>query len=238
MNLKLEHLGAQSIVYDADRIRQPHPRLFDPAWWQGRGQVVGTASGRGDVLLLDGVLGPAVLRRYLRGGWAARVSHDRYVYTGTQRSRPFREVQLLARLEARSLPVARPLAGLCDRRGLVYRGALLMQRILPAEPLAELISALPAMHPAWPAIGRCIRRFHDADVVHADLNARNILVQPEATIYLIDFDRARISHRSMPRPRAGLQRLARSLRKCWPVELAEQFEPCWKKLIQGYNAAL
>lgn len=238
MNLKLEHLGTQSIVYDADRIRQPHPRLFDPAWWQDSGQVVGTASGRGDVLLLDGALGPAVLRPYLRGGWAARVSHDRYLFTGTQRSRPFREVHLLARLKARSLPVARPLAGLCDRHGLIYRGALLMQRIGLAEPLAELIPHLPVTHPAWAAIGRCIRRFHDANVVHADLNARNILVQPEATIYLIDFDRARISRRPMHRPRASLDRLSRSLSKCWPVQLAEQFEPCWKKLIQGYNAAL
>ena len=238
MNLKLEHISAQSIVYDADRIQCPDPRIFHPDWWQEVGQVAGKASGRGDTLFLDGPLGPAVLRPYLRGGLASRVSYDGYLYTGLQRSRPFREVRLLAWLSKRSLPVPRPLAGLCDRRGLIYRGALLMQRILPAEPLADLIGRLPPTHPAWPAIGRCIRRFHDAGVVHADLNARNILVQGEGTIYLIDFDRARISHRSQRMSRASLERLSRSLGKCWPSAQAGLRQSCWARLIQGYNTPL
>jgi 3-deoxy-D-manno-octulosonic acid kinase len=29
----------------------------------------------------------------------------------------------------------------------------------------------------WRATGACIRRFHEEGVVHADLNARNILIR-------------------------------------------------------------
>jgi 3-deoxy-D-manno-octulosonic acid kinase len=224
-----------AIVYDADRVTQPGPELFDREYWEGQGRVVGQAQGRGSALLLETPFGAAVLRQYLRGGWPAQVSDDLYLYTGFERSRPLREFHMLARLVAMGLPVPAPLAAMCARHGAFYRGWLLMQRILPVTTLAE--SLVPRMGDSalWRATGAAIRRFHGAGVVHADLNARNILVGENDAIHLIDFDRARISVGDDPAFTANLKRLRRSLDKLWPEAFREHIDACWSELLAGYG---
>ena len=51
----------------------------------------------------------------------------------------------------------------------------------------------------WIAIGRCIRRFHDLGVCHADLNAHNMLLNEDAKVYMIDFDQCQLRHRAVAR---------------------------------------
>ena len=85
MKIRSHKQGTLAIVYDADRVHQPEPELFEPNYWERQGRVVGQAVGRGRTLLLDTPFGPAVLRQYLRGGWPARFSRDRYLFTGLER---------------------------------------------------------------------------------------------------------------------------------------------------------
>jgi len=237
MNLKLEQAGSRAILYDADSIPQPVPELFDPGWWRHQGRLVGEAAGRGRALLLDTPFGPAVLRPYRRGGWAARISRDRYGYTGLERSRPMRETRMLARLRRQGLPVPEPLAGLCQRHGLYYTGALLTRRIEPAETLADRLESLNPANAVWAEAGKVIRRLHEAGVVHADLNARNVLVGSDGSVHVLDFDRARIAPGAGRSFRANLERLKRSLVKLWPEGRGEMLEPSWERLVQGYGAA-
>jgi 3-deoxy-D-manno-octulosonic acid kinase len=227
--------GSLLIVYDAEAIQHPGPTLFDPAHWQARGAVAGQAEGRGSAWLLDTPFGPAVLRRYLRGGAVARVSHDRYLFTGWQRSRPIAEFHALERLHSAGLPVPAPLAACVKRRGLRYTGSLLTRRIPDAMPLADLLAGDDPASPLWARVGACVRRFHEAGLVHADLNARNILVGAGETVYLIDFDRARIRPGAEDGFRRNLARLRRSLEKLWPPALpAERLDACWRELERGY----
>jgi 3-deoxy-D-manno-octulosonic acid kinase len=228
---------AQVIVYDADRIQQPGPELFDAAHWEARSAVAGQAVGRGRTLLLDTEYGPAVLRQYLRGGWPARLSRDLYLFTGYQRSRPLAEFHMLAELSDLGLPVPVPLAALCARQGLWYRGCLMMERILQVTPLADLIAEHLDDDSLWRRCGAVIRRFHAAGVVHADLNARNILVGQGPAIHLVDFDRARLAATDAAAFRANLARLRRSLEKLWPEPRRERLEGCWKQLLGGYAQA-
>jgi 3-deoxy-D-manno-octulosonic acid kinase len=228
---------SQVIVYDADRIQQPGPELFDPAHWERRAAVVGRAVGRGRTLLLETEFGPAVLRPYLRGGWPARVSRDRYLFTGYARSRPLAEFRMLTELCGMGLPVPAPLAALCARQGLWYRGCLLMERILQAAPLADLIAERADDGSLWRCCGAVIRRFHAAGVVHADLNARNILVGQGQEVHLIDFDRARVAEGDAAAFRANLARLRRSLEKLWPEPLRARLDDCWNQLLGGYGQA-
>lgn len=236
MKIRSHKQDSQVIVYDADRIQEPSPILFDPEHWQRLGQVAGMAVGRGSALLLDADFGPAVLRQYLRGGWAARVSRDRYLFTGFDRSRPLTEFGLLAKLTAAGLPVPEPLAALCARQGLTYRGWLLTRRIPAVVPLADRLAESSTDTALWRRMGRVIRRFHNAGVVHADLNARNILLGSDDTIHLVDFDRARISSDN-PRAFAGnLMRLKRSLQKLWPSAQRGRLDGCWGELLLGYGS--
>jgi 3-deoxy-D-manno-octulosonic acid kinase len=242
MNLQFEQAGARAIVYDAECIQQPGAHLFDPEHWRKLNAVVGTAPGRGNALMLNTPFGPAVLRACLRGGWAARFSRDRYVYTGFRRSRPLLEARVLEKLLRMGMPVPQPLAAQCLRSGFSYTGALLTRRIMPASSLADLLENLSEDNPCWLRTGHCIRRFHDIGLVHPDLNARNILVnrpadEPES-IYLVDFDGAYICADATRLFRSNLKRLRRSLLKLWPAQAASDMESCWKQLIIGYNTGI
>lgn len=222
------------IVYDAELIQQPGVHLFAADAWERSGSVVGQAPGRGTALFLETVFGPAVLRHYLRGGWAAHISRDRYLYTGLERSRPIAEFQMLARLYKQGLPVPRPLAAQCAREGLFYSGDLMTTRLLNVLPLADLPGSQQADPEMWLTTGACLRRFHDQGVVHADLNARNILIGGDNCVYLIDFDRARIRAGAQNLFEANLKRLHRSLQQFLGREALAQ---SWRYLQRGYQQA-
>ena len=242
MNLKCTQSGAAVIVYDGDVLDQPDPQLFQAAYWHSRSAVRAEARGRGNALVLDTDFGPAVLRNYRRGGWASKVSSGRYLYTGFGRSRPVVEFRLLARLLEMGLPVPQPLAGLCLRHGLAYSAALLTREVPRTRTLADFLVKLDSEHPLWHEVGACVRRFHDAGVVHADLNARNILLsETEAgknVVYLVDFDRGRIGQPNKRASAANLRRLKRSLVKLWPNDELSGLEQRWSQLVRGYRSAL
>jgi len=237
LNTRTHKQDSLVIVYDAECIPHPEPHLFEPEYWAGKGAVAGEAQGRGKALLLETDFGPAVLRQYLRGGWAARVSRDRYHFSGFRRSRPVLEFGLLETLSAADLPVPAPLAAMCVRDGSFYTGWLLMRRIMNVTPLADLVESHREDPVLWSKTGAAIRRFHDFGLIHADLNARNILVGESDHIHLIDFDRARIRKGEARAFGANLRRLHRSLQKLWPRSFRNFLQPCWSALLEGYDEA-
>ncbi len=189
------------------------PIVFDVRALRERGLVTGT-SGGGRAGATFFTLGGAslVLRPYRRGGAVRHLSPDRYVSLGLERSRAMREFALLLELERLELPAPRAYAARRTSHGVLESGALVTYR-LPGRTLAERIAA--GEHVPWADIGRCIARFHRAGVVHADLNAHNVLVADEAPgVFLIDFDRGRILGGGAGRAaEANVTRLRRSLVK-------------------------
>ncbi|HSH47581.1 MAG TPA: 3-deoxy-D-manno-octulosonic acid kinase [Halomonas sp.] len=219
------------ILYDAQRLCDaeglPHigPEHFQPDYWQVRGGVLGEAPGRGTSVFINPAAlsetdepcivdqGEAwVLRPYRRGGMVARLSRRHYLWTGLERTRAFRELRLLARLYGESLPVPRPVAAAVFREGAVWSGALITVRIPEARALADLLMDHAADTALLERVGGVIRRFHAAGLDHVDLNARNLLVDAQRQVWLIDLDRCRL--RSDGAWKAGnLRRLRRSLVK-------------------------
>ncbi len=201
-----------AILYDPRRVAEPGAQLFDPTHWRERGALRELAAGRGSILLIEDASRSWVLRRYLRGGFAARFARDRYLWLGEDRTRSFEELRLLAALHARGLPVPAPVAARYVRGALTYRAELVTERLAGARSLEAVLAAGQMDDARWTAIGRCLRRFHDAGVQHADLNARNIMLGEGREVWVLDFDRGRLrapgawSHRA-------LDRLARSLEK-------------------------
>jgi 3-deoxy-D-manno-octulosonic acid kinase len=228
--------GNAAIVYDADVLPvgdRPLVDLFDPAHWSAVGAVSGEAPGRGSSLFLETGFGPAVLRRYLRGGMVARVSRDRYLFRGVEASRPFREFHVLRRMAADGLRVPEPLAALCEREGPFYRAALLTRRIAPARALPDHF-ADEAFD--WRRLGAELRAFFEAGMAHADLNARNILVHDETgAAWVIDLDASRYEPARPVDGEGQLARLHRSLEKLWPPGPgAPDLGECWAALREGY----
>ncbi|MCW4152043.1 3-deoxy-D-manno-octulosonic acid kinase [Halomonas sp. 18H] len=235
MRLATFRVGKTGILYDAsslcdaDGTPQITPELFDPAHWRQHDRVLGEAPGRGVSLFLKAGNEAWVLRPYRRGGLVARLSPDRYLWSGAERSRAFREMRLTAQLHEQGLPVPRPVAARVTRHGLTYEAALITVRLPGARALADCLDE--ADYALLQRVGRTIRRFHDAGLDHVDLNARNLLVDPEANIWLIDLDRCRL-RRPGRWQRANLTRLERSLHKQLPPDIASH---ATRQIQHGYG---
>lgn len=221
MPLAIRHVDAVSLLYDPRRADSPPgmtpspmgPRTFDPQAWRDAGRVTGEAPGRGASLFLDAGAGREwVLRPYRRGGLIARLSARRYLWTGLERTRAFRELRLTADLHQRGLPVPAPVAAAVTRHGLTYEAALITERIPGARALASRLETAKADEALLRRVGTTIRRFHDAGLDHVDLNVRNLLVDEDGAVWLIDLDRCRLRPKGAWQA-ANLARLARSLAK-------------------------
>lgn len=214
------------ILHDADSLcdapgrHQIDPALFTAEYWREQGLVVGEAPGRGSSLFLQATPTKQwVLRPYRRGGMAAKLSEKRYLWGGAERTRAFRELRLTATLFEQGLPVPRPVASCVTRYGLTYEAAFITVRIAGAKALAELLVNNLADEALMQQVGVMIRRFHQAGLDHVDLNARNILIDPTGTPWLIDLDRCRLRAAGKWQG-ANLGRLERSLKKFTASEAA------------------
>jgi 3-deoxy-D-manno-octulosonic acid kinase len=178
--------------------------------------------------------GDWVLRHYHRGGFPARFNRDLYLWTGLERSRPWREWRLLAGLYKEGLPVPQPVAAQVRPFGPFYRGDLITRRIPDSGSLAERLAADGAERIPWSELGRCLRRFHAKGVFHADLNAHNLLLDSSGGIYLIDFDRGERRTQANAWQEANLERLCRSLRKVSTDDAAAGRG--WTALLDAYHS--
>lgn len=226
-----------AVIHDPERLGETAvPQWFDPAWWREASRLRESARGRGEVHVVETPAGRAVLRHYRRGGLAARVSDDAYVYTGGERTRPFREFRVLADAHRRGLPVPAPLAARYVRRGPFYRADILVSAIERAETLAQRLARGAAV--PWDSIGATLGRLHAAGLYHADLNAHNVMLDDAARVWIVDFDRA---ERREPRRRwqhANLRRLHRSLLKLGAPERVEAFASRAWPLLEAAHARI
>jgi 3-deoxy-D-manno-octulosonic acid kinase len=220
------------IVYDAARMRKPEVAMFSREYWESRNALEEFAGGRGSVSALRAPEGDWILRHYRRGGFAAKISSDRYLWRGANATRSFREWRLLAQLQRLGLPVPAPVAARFERNGLLYRADIITVRLPNAVTLAQAIRGGALDATTWRRIGHTIARFHAAGVQHADLNANNIMLV-DAAVYLLDFDRGRIRVRGSWEADV-LARLKRSLEKVRAQDAATQFgQGDWQALIEG-----
>lgn len=204
---------------------------FVPEYWGAKASMV-DSGGRGGAWFISNAGKQLVLREYLRGGFASHLSRRTYTYTGEHNVRSFSEFRVLKRLLNMALPVPVPVAAWYRKISPIqYQAAIIIERIQGAKPLADGVDSLN--DDDWHALGQTIRRFHDADVRHADLNCFNVLIVGR-DFFLIDFDKGSIMP---PGSRTkwktdNLNRFARSLRKVAGDTAVNRF---WSTFLNGYE---
>ncbi len=215
--------------------------------WAATADGAERMSGRGAVYSVpapapgpDGRMRWAV-RHYQRGGWLASGLGDRYLRT--RHTRPLRE--LWASVEARSRGIRTPavVAGAVYRAGAFYRADLVTGLVPGAVDLAETVFGASSPHHATKALaatGRLLRDLQDARVLHADLNAKNVLLVKEGEhlrAHVVDLDRCTILPLdSRPPPEAMRLRLERSLHKLGRERRQPLNESQWDALAAGFEA--
>ena len=181
--------------------------------------------GRGSIRTLRGVVldgSRVVVRHARRGGLVGRVVPDTFF----GRCRPFRELLVAEKARNLGIPTAEIVAAVRRRTlGPFYRGDVYTKELTGAIDLLDYLTSLTqrrdprslrAKRDTLREAGRIVRVAHDAGLLHADLQLKNILVRHEdkPVIFLIDLDKARWYERLPHSLRMmNLLRLARSAAK-------------------------
>ncbi|WP_417646447.1 lipopolysaccharide kinase InaA family protein, partial [Klebsiella pneumoniae] len=88
-------------------------------------------------------------------------------------TRSFAEFHLLQRLYEVGLPVPKPIAARIQKGklGICYQADILTEKIENAQDLTALLQTQTLPKETWRQIGRLIRKLHDLQICHTDLNA-------------------------------------------------------------------
>jgi 3-deoxy-D-manno-octulosonic acid kinase len=223
---------------------------FKPRYWLARDAVIARHTGRGAAIGFECEGRRYLLRHYLRGGLAAAISAERYLWLGESRTRPVEELKLTLRLHADGMPVPRPVAIRYEQSGPAYTADIITDYLPGTRTLAACLAAGDVGFPTWAAIGRTLRSFHEWGLDHGDLNAHNILLRGDDEVFLIDFDKARLrraarlrdAHPFAVRRRspglwadANMARLRRSLDALQDRSTAPRFDDAqWQCLLTSW----
>ncbi len=234
INVCERHEGADYFIFDENHQETFTPSLFSPAFLSEHNCLVSTnMQGRGSAWAFHWQDQNYVLRHYRRGGLPAKVNKDQYLWSGLQNTRAWREWHLLATASAWQLPCPQPFAAHVRHSGLMYQADLITLHLPGTQTLAERLIADSLPRPLWHKVGATIRRFHDHQIFHADLNANNILIDEADRVFLIDFDRGTL-RKGRYWKQQNLSRLHRSLQKVWPASSRKNPPPPWTALLEGY----
>jgi 3-deoxy-D-manno-octulosonic acid kinase len=136
------------------------------------------------------------------------------------------------------LPVPRPVAAGYRRYGLGYRCDLITLRLANTHSLTQVLKSAALPEESWARVGAVIAQLHRNGVDHADLNAHNILLDDDARVSVIDFDRSRL-RTSGGWQQGNLRRLHRSLLKVSRGFAPDRFSPMqWNWFMDAYRSAI
>jgi tRNA A-37 threonylcarbamoyl transferase component Bud32 len=134
-------------------------------------------------------------------------------------------------------------AGAVYPAGAFYRADLVTEVVPDSVELADAAfgGTGATSEDALRAAGLLVRQMEAARIVHADLNAHNILLlptDPRAGAYVVDLDRARALAPGAAAPeRVMRRRLERSLRKLERLRGHPLLENDWAALRAGFEGA-
>ena len=225
----------QGFLAHPDLEKKPDKNWFNAKYWAEQGRLLGTYAGRGSVWMVKSDHGKWVLKHYYRGGLYAKVSRDKYLWSGFDNTRAVREFRLLMHMYEKGLPCPKPIAVQVKKTGFFYTNDLITQYIQHQTTFAKKLNESSENSELWSHIGHVIARFHHAGIYHADLNVHNLLIS-DGQIYLIDFDKGEIKNTQKNWPQANLARLKRSIEKETAQSCDHELKEQWQALIQSYQS--
>ena len=142
---------------------------------------------RAHIIEISG-LGRVVIKHYLRGGILRHINQWTYVKCGKTRAQA--EYELLEKIRGLGINAPEPVAyAFCGK--ILYHAWLITREIEAVKSLAEVAFTDPERaHQLLGSVTGQISRLIEHQIHHVDMHPGNVLVGPDDTIYLIDFDKA------------------------------------------------
>lgn len=239
---KVRKIGRSYVLYDDLLISEMNLQIFDADYLTNgescSNSIVSSDAGIGRARVVYFIHNNVtmVLKHYYRGGLVSTLIKDRYFGFNIENTRSFREWHLLKKMRSFDLPVPNAVAARVIKGLFFYQADLITQKIEDTKTLSDVLNEGSVSSEQWGRIGACIKLFHQKGIYHADLNARNILLNQEGEVYLIDFDNSYIRKGCASWKMSNLTRLKRSLKKFLKNESVFCFEEKdWSALIRGYQ---
>lgn len=201
-------------------------------------RLLGFSHGRGTTWFLNtqAELGiNVVLRHYYRGGLFGKIVKDRYYFKSIEQTRAYQEFELLNKMHSWGLPVPRAVAIRIERTFCCYRADIMVEKIEGTQDLSKRLQKSALLEEEYYRLGQLIRRLHNHQIHHSDLNIHNILLDEQQQFWLIDFDKCYIDQGEEWK-KNNLARLHRSFLKEQQRLNILFSEQQWEILLKGYNA--
>lgn len=226
--------NGEIVWYDSDVLKNVTGQFFQADYWLEQGAITGSAAGRGTTYFFRHESSDFVLRRYRRGGLIGKLLTDQYFFTGLNKTRAWREMNLLIRMKELGLPAPTPVAASVKKSLFYYRADIITKKIPHAQDVHQHLLESEICSDVWQKIGATIAQFHHQQIYHHDLNIHNIMLDDQDKVWLIDFDKCDM-RTGEDWKKANLDRLLRSLNKEKANNAGYHFtEHNWRYLLSGY----
>ena len=235
MTSQVTKINQSIILYDDRLMNEIDENIFETDFWKMDKEAQPQSMGRGTVYFVKIQDQPCVLRHYNRGGLVAKLTLDKYLWMGEHNTRSFKEWHLLNDMVKKQLPVPAPVAARYVRNGIYYKADIITREIPDIESLSDKLLGNSMTEQLWENIGECIAKFHNHGVFHMDLNVENIQIDQNTQVFLLDFDKSKVSEPLRRLSDSNLMRLKRSIAKVTQLKQLAFPSSGWDKCITKYK---
>ena len=242
MSIEVQVIGKQTLWLSQTAINSgiglDH---FSPEYLQQQQLVSRTATGRGTVYFFSPPKSQLtmVLRAYLRGGLVAKFNRNIFWFSGTKNIRCAKELAILQHLQQHHVNVPKPIAAMASKHLLGYSASIITGAIENAQELHSMLTLHSVDNSVWAKVGQEIKKMHNAGVCHDDINVKNVLIDKQQQVHLLDFDKCDITPDTHWQS-ANLARFKRSIDKQVSMQKKagkDYFVDSahWQALVDGYE---
>ena len=228
-------LDAQGlVVYQPTLAGEFTSQWFDPRYWARNGALLGGIDGIDGIWVVREGRRSLQLRQLRQPGLPAAVVMNRLLWLGEARCVAWQQMQASLQAQAAGLCAAPVLAVRWRRLGLFYNAEVLSVQSDSLPTLAQQLRAGSVTLDVWAAVGRCLRRHHDAGINLAGLQASALRVGGSDGVQVGDYHRARVLTAGLWSA-ADVVRLRRSIEGVLDTAGQSMDEVAWHCLLAAYG---